>query len=57
MPEYVLNGTNATQPATPTREGYTFARWSETIGGTTPFDFSTPITGIKTLHAVWTRKP
>ncbi|MDD3743564.1 MAG: InlB B-repeat-containing protein, partial [Lentimicrobiaceae bacterium] len=52
MPEYVVNGQNASQPGNPTKVGFSFSHWSETIGGSA-FNFSTPITAAKTLYAVW----
>jgi uncharacterized repeat protein (TIGR02543 family) len=46
------NGT-ATEPAAPTKTGYTFAGWFAP-DATTAFDFSTPITADVTLTAQWT---
>ncbi|MDY0344795.1 MAG: InlB B-repeat-containing protein, partial [Lentimicrobium sp.] len=53
MPEYIIDGQNATPPVNPTKIGFAFTHWSETIGGPA-FNFSSPITGSKTLYAVWT---
>ena len=50
----VVEGSTATRPANPTRTGYTFAGWYNEAAGTTAFDFSTPITGTRTLYAKWT---
>ena len=46
----VAHGDLVTEPAEPTRTGYTFQGW--TSGGT-PYDFSDPVTGDLTLTAVW----
>ncbi|MCL2848235.1 MAG: InlB B-repeat-containing protein, partial [Firmicutes bacterium] len=46
-------GTAVTQPADPTREGFTFLHWSLTADGTA-FTFPTTMpAGGLTLHAVW----
>ena len=37
----------------PTREGYTFVHWSLEKNGATPYDFSTTVTGARTIYAVW----
>jgi uncharacterized repeat protein (TIGR02543 family) len=47
----VDHGGTATEPADPTREGYTFAGWVDGEGE--PFDFTTPITGATTIVATW----
>ena len=46
--------TVATQPATPTKTGYTFAGWYSDAGLTAAFNFSTTITANITLYAKWT---
>ncbi len=51
-PQVVVTGGTATQPATPTRAGYTFLRWSLTDGGAA-YNFNTPVTTDITLYAVW----
>ena len=48
-----VNQGSTVSSQTVTRVGYVFQRWSETDGGSTPFDFSTAITSAKTLYAVW----
>ncbi len=54
LPQPLISGTPATEPnPAPTKLGYTFQHWSETENGSA-FNFSTPITANKTLHAVWT---
>lgn len=50
-PQTVTNGETATQPADPTRDGYTFNEWQ--LGGAA-YDFSTPVTESITLTADWT---
>jgi uncharacterized repeat protein (TIGR02543 family) len=51
VPEQAIDhGQKITEPAAPTREGYTFTGWL--LDGR-PFDFSTPITGNLTLTAGW----
>lgn len=44
-PQDVEEGSFATMPTQPTREGYVFAKWA--------FDFSTPITDNTVVSAVW----
>ncbi len=43
-----------TQPAEPTKDGYTFSGWYTDEACTTPFDFSTPVSEPITLYAGWT---
>ncbi|WP_183100661.1 InlB B-repeat-containing protein [Nocardioides pelophilus] len=47
-------GTPATEPADPTRTGYTFTGWHH---ANTRWDFTTPVTTDVTLLAWWTRIP
>ena len=49
--QYVLYGTAATQPANPTKTGYTFAGWNN---GAAPYVWSAPVTSDLTLTAQWT---
>lgn len=44
----------ATEPQTPTREGYDFVRWQF---NSRPYSFDTPITKDITLKASWKKKP
>ena len=46
-------GATATQPANPTRTGYTFQGWYTARDGGTKYDFDTTVTGDVTLHAHW----
>ncbi|MCI1665682.1 MAG: InlB B-repeat-containing protein [Atopobiaceae bacterium] len=52
----VKDGSNATEPASPTRSGYTFSHWSTTKDDSTgAFDFAnTSITSNTELFAIWT---
>ncbi len=49
----VLENSTASQPATPTRAGFTFLGWFSDVGLTTSFSFTTPITENITLYAKW----
>ncbi|MEI6266839.1 MAG: InlB B-repeat-containing protein [bacterium] len=51
----ILSGTTITEPAEPTRNGYTFNGWFHDVGLTDPwiFDFDT-VTEDTTLYAKWT---
>ena len=51
--QQVAYGGYATQPATPTRAGYTFVGWTTDAAGTTPYGFGMPVTGGITLYAKW----
>ena len=51
----VTSGAKATQPASPTRSGYTFAGWYTAANGGSKYDFSKPVTGNVTLYAHWTK--
>ena len=53
-PAFVKGNGTTTAPAAPTRPGYTFHHWSETVDGTTAFTFGNALTTALTLHAVWT---
>ena len=50
----VQYNTPASQPPTPTRDGYTFGGWYSNAGLTTAYNFATPVTGPLTLYAKWT---
>ncbi len=51
--QQVAYGGYATQPATPTRDGYTFVGWTTDAAGITPYGFGMPVTGGITLYAKW----
>ena len=53
-PAFVKGNGTTTAPAAPTRPGYTFKHWSETVDGTTAFTFGNALTTKLTLYAVWT---
>lgn len=46
-------GGTLSEPAAPTREGYSFAGWYADAALTAPYDFSLPVTGSVTLYARW----
>lgn len=49
----VADGELATIPTAPTRAGYVFQYWRDSVEVTPPFEFTTPITSDITLYAVW----
>jgi uncharacterized repeat protein (TIGR02543 family) len=49
----VIDNTTATQPADPTKSGFTFGGWYSDAGLTTSFSFATAITADTTLFAKW----
>lgn len=55
-PETVDHGVTATEPADPTRDGYTFDGWYNDATAGMPYDFTTPVTADVTLYAHWTQK-
>ena len=48
-------GAAVSKPADPSEEGWQFDGWMTTEGGTTPFDFSTPIKANTQIYAAWTK--
>ena len=50
----VADGSGITAPASPSKQGYTFAGWCTDSGATTAYSFGTPVTGNITLYAKWT---
>jgi len=50
-------GATATQPANPTRSGYTFQGWYTAKNGGTKYDFSQTVTGNMALYAHWAKEP
>ena len=50
----VKYGAKATQPANPTRTGYTFQGWYTAKDGGARYDFNQTVTGNVTLYAHWT---
>lgn len=57
LDDSVVNGGKLTQPADPTREGYTFGGWFTDAACTQSFDFASPVTSGLTLFAKWVKKP
>ncbi|MEY8437613.1 InlB B-repeat-containing protein [Atopobiaceae bacterium 24-176] len=54
--QLVVSGGHATQPANPTRTGYSFSRWALTSSPNAAYDFAnTAVTGAITLQAQWTQ--
>jgi len=53
-PQTVLSGKAATQPANPTKTGYTFDGWYKEAAGTTAWNFSDKVSDDITLYAKWT---
>ena len=51
--QLVTRGSCATQPANPTKTGYTFGGWFADADRTVPFNFYEPITGKTTVYARW----
>lgn len=51
--QIVPSGENAVIPTAPSKPGYNFMYWRDSLEVTPPFDFITPITGDITLYAVW----
>ena len=52
--EEVREGQTVTEPADPSREGYTFTGWSTTKDGTSGlYNFSSPVNEDVTLYAQW----
>lgn len=51
--ETVTAGSTATQPANPTKTGYTFVNWYVDPAFTTVYDFTDPVVDNITLYAKW----
>ena len=51
--QFVMPAEKATEPAEPTKEGYTFKGWYIDEGCTTPYDFDTIVNEDKILYAKW----
>ena len=52
----VLEGSKATKPTDPTKDGHTFAGWYTDEDCTVAYDWSAPVTENFTLYAGWTIK-
>lgn len=61
-PQRVASGQQALRPDDPTeskdpdKAGWEFAGWKTTDGGSTPYDFDTPVTGDISIYASWVEK-
>ncbi|WP_206105479.1 InlB B-repeat-containing protein [Paenibacillus thalictri] len=53
----VTYNTYASEPAAPTKSGYTFGGWYSESGLATAFDFNSAVTGDTTLYAKWATVP
>ncbi|WP_126416496.1 InlB B-repeat-containing protein [Trueperella bialowiezensis] len=51
--QLVEEGGTATEPDTPTADGFEFDGWYADAEFTTPFDFAAPVTGDVTVYAKW----
>ena len=56
-PQFITSGNVPTQPADPTRPGYSFGGWFKDEACTQPFDFSQELTQRTTVFAKWTANP
>ena len=55
-PQRVADGQMADEPEAPQKAGWEFAGWKTTDGGSTPYDFDTPVTGDISIYASWVEK-
>ena len=56
MGEIIANGKTATEPASPTKEGYIFKGWYLDKEFTKLYDFAAPVTEDVTLYALWEKE-
>ena len=56
MPQRVADGQMADEPEAPQKAGWEFNGWKTTDGGSTTYDFGTPVTGDTDIYASWTKK-
>ncbi len=52
--QYIIPGEKATEPAQPTKTGYTFGGWYTDANFTTKYNFDTVVNEDKKLYAKWT---
>ncbi len=52
--QYILWDQTVSAPTEPAKDGYTFAGWVTSNGGSTPFDFSQSIANVTDVYASWT---
>ncbi len=55
-PQIILRGKKAAKPEDPQKADRQFAGWKTTDGGSTPYDFDTPVTDITSIFASWVEK-
>lgn len=55
-PQKVSAGQKAAKPDAPEKTGWQFAGWKTTDGGSTPYDFDTPVTGTTDIYASWVKE-
>lgn len=55
-PQIILSGKKAAKPEDPQKAERQFAGWKTTDGGSTPYDFDTPVTDITSIFASWVEK-
>ena len=54
--QIIANGKTATEPASPTKEGYIFKGWYLDKEFTKLYDFAAPVTEDVTLYALWEKE-
>ena len=51
--QYIVSGDKVSDPLNPISNGYTFKGWFTDNTFTTSYEFSTPITEVKTIYGMW----
>ena len=55
-PQAVSDGQKAVRPANPQKPGWQFVEWVTAEGGSTLYDFDTPVTGTTDIYASWVKE-
>ncbi len=55
-PQSVADGQTADRPEDPEKAGWEFTGWKTADGGSTAYDFGTPVTGDIGIYASWVKK-